>query len=226
MHLVLENDANVASHLRRGFDAQWNDDAHHVLHVLLTGETEGYYEDYAEDCAAQARAQPRRGLRLSGRAVAASQRRAARHPERAILPPTAFVMFLQNHDQVGNRAFGERLTVLADSAALEAATALQMLSPQIPLLFMGEEDASRTPFYFFSDYRDALADAVREGRRREFAKFAAFADPARRDAIPDPNAASTFEESVPQARAARSTARRDFYRQLLDDAAKRDRAAA
>jgi maltooligosyltrehalose trehalohydrolase len=105
--------------------------------------------------------------------------------------------------------------LLADPAALEAAISLQILSPQIPLLFMGEEDASRTPFYFFSDYRGALADAVREGRRREFARFATFADPTRRDAIPDPNAASTFEASVPRPDPAHRPARREFYRRLL-----------
>ncbi len=214
VHLVLENDANIASHLRRGFDAQWNDDAHHVLHVLLSGETEGYYEDYAEDCAAKLARSLAEGFVYQGE-PSPHRNGAPRGTPSRDLPPTAFVMFLQNHDQVGNRAFGERLTVLADPTALEAAIVLQMLSPEIPLLFMGEEDASRTPFFFFSDYREALADAVREGRRREFAKFAAFADPARRDAIPDPNAASTFEKSVPKPDAARSTERRDLYRQLL-----------
>ena len=104
------------------------------------------------------------------------------------LPPTAFVLFLQNHDQIGNRAFGERLTTLVEPAALEAAIALMMLCPQIPLLFMGEETASRTPFLFFTDHAAELADAVREGRRSEFAKFPAFADPATRERIPDPNA--------------------------------------
>ena len=87
------------------------------------------------------------------------------------LPPTAFVLFLQNHDQIGNRAFGERLTTLVEPAALEAAIALMMLCPQIPLLFMGEEDASRTPFLFFTDHGAELADAVREGRRSEFSQF-------------------------------------------------------
>ena len=98
-------------------------------------------------------------------------------------------MFLQNHDQIGNRALGERLTVLTDPAALEAAIALLLLSPQIPLLFMGEETASRSPFLFFTDHGPELAEAVREGRRHEFARFADFADPAKRERIPDPNAA-------------------------------------
>ncbi len=108
------------------------------------------------------------------------------------LPPTAFVLFLQNHDQIGNRAFGERLTSLVQPAALEAAIALMLLCPQIPLLFMGEECASRTPFLFFTDHGAELADAVREGRRGEFAKFPTFADPASRERIPDPNAPETY----------------------------------
>jgi maltooligosyltrehalose trehalohydrolase len=125
------------------------------------------------------------------------------------------VLFLQNHDQIGNRALGERLTVLADPHALEAAIALQLLCPQIPLVFMGEEDASPTPFQFFTDHHGALAEAVREGRRREFAGFAAFADPQRRAEIPDPNAPSTFERSRPKADPDRGPARRALYRRLL-----------
>ena len=107
------------------------------------------------------------------------------------------MLFLQNHDQIGNRAFGERLTALADATALEAAIALLLLSPQIPLLFMGEETASRSPFLFFTDHGPELAEAVREGRRNEFARFADFADPAKRARIPDPNALATFQASMP-----------------------------
>jgi malto-oligosyltrehalose trehalohydrolase len=214
VHLVLEHDANIASHLRGDFDAQWNDDAHHVLHVLLTGEDEGYYGDYVDDPAAMLARSLAEGFIYQGEP---SQHRDGepRGTPSADLPPTAFVLFLQNHDQIGNRALGERLTVLSDACALEAAISLQMLAPQIPLMFMGEESASVTPFLFFSDHRDALADAVREGRRREFGKFAAFADPARREIIPDPNAASTFESSVPRPDPQRGAARVDLYRRLL-----------
>jgi 1,4-alpha-glucan branching enzyme len=133
----------------------------------------------------------------------------------ADLPPSAFVLFLQNHDQIGNRPLGERLAALVDPAALEAAITLQMLAPQIPLLFMGEEDASTTPFYFFTDYQGELAQAVRDGRRREFAKFSVFADPALRETIPDPNSLSSFERSVPCYDPDRGAARREFYRRLL-----------
>jgi maltooligosyltrehalose trehalohydrolase len=113
------------------------------------------------------------------------------------LPPSAFVLFLQNHDQIGNRAFGERLTALAQPRALQAAVALQLLCPQIPLLFMGEETGSRSPFLFFTSHGEALAETVREGRRREFAHFPAFADAASRARIPDPNHPDTFAASLP-----------------------------
>jgi 1,4-alpha-glucan branching enzyme len=109
------------------------------------------------------------------------------------LPPTAFILFLQNHDQIGNRPLGERLTTLADPNALKAAIALQLLSPNIPLLFMGEERMAAAPFQFFTDHHGALADAVREGRRREFAAFTAFSG----EQVPDPNAPETFECSRP-----------------------------
>ena len=115
----------------------------------------------------------------------------------AYLPPTAFVMFLQNHDQVGNRAMGDRLRSLCSEDALYAATGLMLLSPQIPMLFMEEQYGSTQPFLFFTDYHDELADAVREGRRREFAKFSAFTDEKRRAQIPDPNAIETFRMSSP-----------------------------
>jgi maltooligosyltrehalose trehalohydrolase len=107
-------------------------------------------------------------------------------------------MFLQNHDQIGNRAFGDRLRALArNDDALRAATALLLLSPQIPLLFMDEEYGSTQPFQYFTAYTGDLADAVREGRRREFAAFSSFADPARRAQIPDPNDERTFAASSP-----------------------------
>jgi maltooligosyltrehalose trehalohydrolase len=112
------------------------------------------------------------------------------------LPPTAFVDFLQNHDQIGNRAFADRLTTLAQPQAIEAMATLLLLAPQVPLLFMGEEWGATQPFLFFCDFQGELAEAVRTGRRREFAKFPEFSDPAKRELIPDPNAADTFAQSV------------------------------
>jgi maltooligosyltrehalose trehalohydrolase len=111
------------------------------------------------------------------------------------LPPSAFVDCLQNHDQAGNRAFGERLSTLAEPEAIEALTAILLLGPQTPLLFMGEEWGETRPFLFFTDFQGELAQNVREGRRNEFRKWRVFADPKARARIPDPNALSTFEAS-------------------------------
>jgi maltooligosyltrehalose trehalohydrolase len=205
VHLVLENEHNGARHLRPAgsFDAQWNDDGHNILHPLLTGEAEGYYGDFAGAGAAGLARVLEQGFLYQGQ-VAPHLGRPRGEPS-AHLPPTAFVLFLQNHDQTGNRAFGERLGALAEPRALAAATALLLLCPQIPMLFMGEEWGASAPFLFFTDHHGDLADAVREGRRREFAHFAAFADPAQRARIPDPNAAETFQAAIPDpAEAARA----------------------
>jgi malto-oligosyltrehalose trehalohydrolase len=200
IHLVLENDRNEARRLRRAdgraerFTAQWDDDVHHALHVLITGETNGYFADYAADPAGslgralaegfayQGEPSPFRGGRPRGEASAG-------------LPPTAFVAFLQNHDHIGNHPFGTRLAAGASEAALHAGLAIVLLSPQIPLLFMGEEWASQRPFAFFCDFAPGLAQSVREGRRREFAHFPEFRDEAARERIPDPTAEATFAMS-------------------------------
>lgn len=214
IHLVLENDDNVASHLARDFDAQWNDDGHHVLHALLTGEREGYYQDYADAPAARLARSLKDGFVYQGEPSRhrGGQRRGTNSAD---LPPTAFVLFLQNHDQIGNRAFGDRLTALAKPAALEAAIALQLLCPQIPLLFMGEEHGSISPFQFFTDHTPDLAKAVREGRRREFSGFPEFSDPAQLAKIPDPNAIGTFERSRPEPNPVSAGIREELYRRLL-----------
>ncbi len=209
VHLVLEHH-NAASHLRKAVDAQWNDDGHNVLHVLLTGETGGYYADYANEPAAKLARVLAEGWVYQGERSAYLD--APRGQPSSDLPPYAHILFLQNHDQVGNRAFGERLTMLTSAAALEAAIALQLLCPQIPLLFMGEETGSTSPFLFFTDHQAELADAVREGRRQEFAGFPEFADPNKRTRIPDPNADDTFAASIPRAG---SNERFEFYRRLL-----------
>jgi maltooligosyltrehalose trehalohydrolase len=125
------------------------------------------------------------------------------------------VLFLQNHDQIGNRAFGERLHQLANPQALQAATALLLLSPMIPLMFMGDEFAAEQPFLFFTSHHGELAELVREGRRNEFAAFSAFTDPHKREQIPDPNARRTFEASRPTLTPTRQSAMHDLYRDLL-----------
>jgi len=190
VHLVLENERNDAALLGARYDAQWNDDFHNAVHVLLTGEHEGYYGAYRGRAARHLARCLGEGFAWQGEAMPDGH---ARGSSSAHLPPTAFVAFLQNHDQVGNRAHGERLSRLADPAALSAATVLLLLAPHVPLLFFGEDWGCDAPFLFFTDFHGPLADAVREGRRREFARFAAYADAGARAAIPDPNAQATFE---------------------------------
>jgi maltooligosyltrehalose trehalohydrolase len=200
LHLVLENDGNQARYLqRRGaprrplYHAQWNDDLHHALHVLLTGEHGGYYHDYQPPlphlrrCLAEGFAYQGDYSRFQGR---------PRGEPSAHLPPTAFVGFLQNHDQIGNRAFGERITALASAEAVRAATAVLLLAPLLPLLFMGQEWAAREPFLFFSDLGPDLGPRASEGRRQEFARFPEFARSETRRRIPDPQLAETRERSA------------------------------
>jgi maltooligosyltrehalose trehalohydrolase len=200
-HLVLENESNRAALLRANddeplYDAQWADDWHHCMHVLLTGETEGYYADFQDPTAKLARCLAE-GFAYQGDFAPHLGR--PRGEPSGYLPTTAFVICLQNHDQVGNRALGKRLTELANPAALQAATALLLLSPFIPMLFMGEEYASRSPFQFFTSHNEELAELVRIGRREEFKHFAAFQDEEQRKKIPDPNDPATYERSRPEA---------------------------
>ncbi len=193
VHLVLENDDNAAHYLKQGgFTAQWNDDIHHALHVLLTGERDGYYADYANQpthCLARCLAE---GFAFQGEPSPFRAGRRRGEPSRS-LPPSAFVNFTQSHDQIGNRAYGERIAMLAPRRPLQVALAVLLLAPSPPMLFMGEEFAAATPFQFFCDFQGELADAVTEGRRREFAGFSQFADLAAQAAIPDPNDPATFE---------------------------------
>ena len=194
IYLTLENEHNQAHLMQEGYNAQWNDDGHNALHVLLTGETEAYYEDYATDTTEKLARCLGEGFVYQGHVNRHGERRG--EPSKH-LPPTAFVLFLQNHDQIGNRAFGERLPQLCSIQALRAATTLLLLSPMVPMLFMGDEWAAQEPFLFFTSFHGELAEAVRNGRRSEFAAFAAFQDPDRRERIPDPNALETFEASRP-----------------------------
>lgn len=224
VHLVLENDDNAAYYLARADDgeprhyvAQWNDDFHHACHVLLTGESHGYYQDYADDPLAHLARCLCEGFAYQGDA-SGYRDGSPRGEISAGLPPAAFVGFLQNHDQIGNRAFGERLTCLAAPEALRAFTALLLLAPSPPLLFMGEEWGARTPFPFFCDFGADLAAAVTEGRRREFAAFPEFQDPEALARIPDPMAEATFDAAVldwTQAQSADGRAWQELYRQLL-----------
>jgi len=198
IHLVLENDANQASMLARdghgvpvAGTAQWNDDLHHAVHVLATGERDGYYADYADDPVCRFACALAEGFIYQGQPSAF--RNGERRGESSTrLPSQAFVSFLQTHDQVGNRAFGERLHALGDPVLTRAAMACLLLSPHVPMLFMGDEFAASTPFLYFCDFGPELAEAVSNGRRAEFGGFAAFADEAARARIPDPNDEATF----------------------------------
>jgi len=194
IYLVLENNANEARFLGAAggaatHDAQWNDDVHHCLHVILTGETDGYYADYAQrphELLCRSLAQ---GFAYQGE-LSHYQGDKLRGEPSSHLPPTAFVSFLQNHDQVGNRAHGERIASLVKShAARLAAAALLLLAPAPPMLFMGEEWGALEPFPYFCDMSAELTVKIREGRRQEFARFGTFADA---NELPDPAAAETF----------------------------------
>ncbi len=200
VHLLLENEDNEPKRLTRQdgkpvhYTAQWNDDLHHVLHVAATGENSGYYADYTQpggagDTALLATALAE-GFAYQGQMM--PYRGSERGEPAAFLPPGAFVAFIQNHDQIGNRAFGDRLGQTAKPEAMRALAAVTLLLPQTPMLFMGEEWGAAQPFPFFCDFEGDLADAVRNGRRSEFARFPEFQDPEQRDRIPDPLAEATF----------------------------------
>jgi maltooligosyltrehalose trehalohydrolase len=190
--LIAESDANDPRYIREqelggyGLDAQWTDDFHHAVHAALTHETQGYFADFG-------------GVRPVAKALAdrfvndgrySPYRRRRYGRPAADLPSDRFVVCTQNHDQVGNRAGGERLSVLVAPAALRLAAAVLLLSPYVPLLFMGEEYGETNPFLYFVSHGDPeLVQAVREGRRREFAAF------GWEGQVPDPQSESTFERS-------------------------------
>jgi maltooligosyltrehalose trehalohydrolase len=198
LHLVLENDDNAASLLdadqdppRGKYRAQWNDDYHHAWHVLLSGESHGYYGDYGKAPLRDIARSLGSGFVYQGEASAHRGGRARGEPSGA-LSPLAFVNFLQNHDQIGNRALGDRLEGLAQDNAIEAALAITLLAPMIPMLFMGEEWGATAPFPFFCDFEGDLADAVRNGRRKEFAgAYAKYGNE-----VPDPLDEATFRSAV------------------------------
>jgi maltooligosyltrehalose trehalohydrolase len=215
MHIVAEshdNDRKIvlpAAEGGLGLDAVWSDDFHHAVHTRLTGERGGYYMDFAEG----------RGL---ARAVAegfAFQGEPSEYFGRNRGTPSAdlggerFIIALQNHDQVGNRAVGNRLSTVVSFAAVKAAAALMFAAPALPLLFMGEEYGETAPFQFFTSFLDpALVEAVRQGRAAEFVRF------GWEGKIPDPAEPATFMRSRlshPLAGAPRHRELRDYYRQWL-----------
>jgi maltooligosyltrehalose trehalohydrolase len=203
IHLILENEENEAKWLEREatgkplqYTAQWNDDVHHCWHVLMTGESEGYYADYVDNTVTRLARGLAQGFVFQGEPMQIREGK-PRGESSAHLPPTAFVAHVQNHDQIGNRAFGERLSALTTPEKLALAHAGLILSPQIPMLFIGEEWSASAPFQFFVDFSEdpELSKAICEGRRREFRHFKAFADEAAAARIPDPTDEKTFLDS-------------------------------
>ena len=190
--VITEDERNLASPFRGSeagrIDAVWADDFHHQMRVALTGTREGYFASYTGTPSALAQTL-REGWFYTGQPYPSGGGR-ARGEEAADLPPACFVHCIENHDQIGNRALGERLEQLVSPAAFRAASALLCLSPYTPLLFMGQEWAASTPFLFFTDHAGALGRDVTEGRRREFADHWTAADN-----VPDPQVEETFRAS-------------------------------
>ncbi len=196
--VIAEDHRNLASMLRPeasggwGLDAIWADDFHHACRRFLAGDADGYYRDFSgrlDEVATTIR----QGWLFTGQHSAHLNRPRGTNPSGLL--PRQFVVALQNHDQVGNRAMGERLHHQIDPAAWRAATLVLLTVPETPLLFMGQEWAASTPFLYFTDHEAPLGRLVTDGRRREFATFREFSDPEARARIPDPQAASTFERS-------------------------------
>lgn len=197
VHLILENENNDAALLTaQNYDAQWADDWHHCVHVLLTRETEGYYKDFQNPATQLARCLAE-GFCYQGD-PSPHQNNRPRGTASKHLPTTAFVICLQNHDQIGNRAMGERLRSLTHPHALRAAVSILLFTPQIPMIFMGDEYGETRPFLFFTDHHEDLGTLVTAGRRKEFRHFSSFRDAEARNRIPDPNDVSTFLASIPQ----------------------------
>lgn len=199
IHLILENEKNQACRLDRSkngeprhYTAQWNDDIHHVLHTAGTHEDAGYYKDYKGDTNLLGRALAE-GFALQGQCTSTAE--PVKGEPSAYLPPTAFVAFIQNHDQIGNRALGERINALVNPEVVRALAAIYLLLPQVPMLFMGEEWCATQPFPYFCDFPEDLGSKIRDGRRAEFSKFPEFHDPAQQNRIPDPLAEETFRSA-------------------------------
>ncbi|PZM11538.1 malto-oligosyltrehalose trehalohydrolase [Rhizobium tubonense] len=201
VHLVVEDQRNYVDLLKRnangevrGYTAEWNDDFHHVAHVIATGEKVGHYKDFSTNLSAKLAKALCDGFIYTNRDMSSDMKATDARSDTS-LPPSSFIDFLQNHDQIGNRAFGERLLSLADESMVKALTAIMLLSPQIPFLFMGEEFGETQPFYFFCDYTGELGEIVRKGRIKEAEGFGGLKKGRSIADLPDPNARNTFDGS-------------------------------
>lgn len=196
-HITTEDDRNITWHIERSDDGsiplvsgEWNDDFHHTAHVIATNEQEGYYQDYEIRSAEQMARALATGFVFQGQYSRYREREVG--DRSAHLPPTAFVHFLQNHDQIGNRAFGDRLRSLSSARAHDCLQGILLLSPQIPLIFQGDEFGDTHSFCYFTDFVGELAEAVSKGRKEEFKGFAAFEDERAIEVFPAPNSPDTF----------------------------------
>lgn len=201
------------SHGGYGIDAVWADDFHHELRVYLSNARENYFADYEGAITNLARA-IKGGFIYQGEISSLSG-----EPRGTVVtdePASSFVFCIQNHDQIGNRPFGDRIHHEIESGRYAVASALLLLSPQTPLLFMGQEFAASTPFLYFTDHEQELGSAVTEGRRNEFGGFRIFQHPELRDYIPDPQAEGTFTDSkLPLQERLFNAPVLDLYRALL-----------
>ena len=198
VYVIAEDHRNLAGLIRPegeggwGLDGVWADDFHHKVRVALAGDNEGYYRDYTGSMSDLARTL-NQGWHFTGQYSTYLQQHRGTDPTG--IPPRRFVFCIQNHDQIGNRAMGERLHHQIDLAAYRAASVLLLCAPATPLLFMGQEWAATTPFRYFTDHPDELGKLVTEGRRNEFRHFSTFSDAATRNRIPDPQDQATFRAS-------------------------------
>jgi len=215
VQVIAESDLNSPRVIRPrvvggyGLDGQWSDDFHHALHALITGEQQGYYRDFGS-ISHMAKAFGT-GYVYTGQYSEFRRRRHGDYPELCL--PDRFIVFSQNHDQVGNRALGNRLTTLVSFAGCKLAACVVLLSPFIPLLFMGEEYGEEAPFQYFTSHTDPeLVEAVRSGRRQEFSEFDWQGE------VPDPQDENTFLRSRLNhdlCRKGHHKVLRELYRQLL-----------
>jgi len=222
VHLILENDNNEAEHLK-SYTAQWNDDFHHAMHVILTGEKSGYYEDFSDEKT------PRKPVYYLARTLAegfayqgeeSTYRGGIPRGENSKnLSTTNFINFLQNHDQTGNRFLAQRINKLTSTEALKAAACIYLLSPTIPMIFMGEEFGCEQPFHFFCNFEETLAKSVKQGRMKEFSKFSDSLNTNILTKIPDATSEEMFMESKidwDKPATDQNLETFDFYRKMLE----------
>ncbi|WP_411033651.1 malto-oligosyltrehalose trehalohydrolase [Shinella sp. BYT-45] len=219
VHLVVEDQTSRKSLLNRDggivhhYTAGWNDEFHHALHVIATGESRGHYAPFAQNTDEILREATAKGFVHTDR----TKDRVGPPPQDP-LPPQVNVNFLHNHDQVGNRAFGERLSTLVDPALLNVMTALLLLAPAVPMLFMGEEYGEQRPFLFFADFGGELAQAIRKGREAEAENFGGMPEGKTVADLPDPIAEETFRRSKldwPRADSPDGRRQMGFVRELI-----------